>query len=79
MLLLLKRLQFSSKMTVLVGVQSVLILACSDEYLQVLGLTQPTVLTLEWIRGLFLGFAICICSESTFDYTTKHSKWHFFS
>ena len=58
-------------------VQSVLILACSDEYLQVLGLTQPTVLTLEWIRGLFFGFAICICSESTFDYTTKHSKWHF--
>ena len=34
--------------------QSVLILTCSDEYLQVLGLTQPTVLTLEWIRGLFL-------------------------
>ena len=26
----------------------------SDEYLQVLGLTQPTVLTLEWIRGIFL-------------------------
>ena len=27
----------------------------------------------------FVGFAICICSESTFDYTTKHSKWHFFT
>ena len=33
------------------GVQSVGILICSDEYLQVLGLTQPAVLTLEWIRG----------------------------
>ena len=38
-------------------VQSVQILACSDEYLQVLGLTQPTVLTLEWIRGFFLVLA----------------------
>ena len=35
-------------------VQSVGILACSDEYLQVLGLTQPKVLTLERIRGFFL-------------------------
>ena len=34
--------------------QSVGALACSDEYLQVLGLTQPTVVTLELIRGLFL-------------------------
>ena len=30
------------------------ILACLDEYLQVQGLTQPTVLTLAWIRGFFL-------------------------
>ena len=27
---------------------------CLDGHLQVLGLTQPTVLTLEWIRGLLL-------------------------
>ena len=31
--------------------KDVQILICSDEYLQVLGLTQPTVLTLERIRG----------------------------
>ena len=34
--------------------KSVGILACLDEYLQVQGLTQPTVLTLAWIRGFFL-------------------------
>lgn len=27
----------------------------------------------------FLGFAIYICCASTYDYTTKHVKWHFFS
>ena len=35
-------------------VQSFGFLACLDGHLQVLGLTQPTVLTLEWIRGLSL-------------------------
>ena len=35
-------------------VQSFGFLACLDGHLQVLGLTQPTVLTLEWIRGLLL-------------------------